>query len=322
MIKRLQTNVGDFLSSYPILKSFLRMFIDKRYFYHNLQGNFTNYILREYLKKVELLFYRKRVNLYKNSQYILLDGKEKLIDDGIIENPIKLEAKIADDIKDYLRNKLCHDPEEKNSSYFKISEAKPNIKKAYYMCEDVVQAPHVMEIANNSILLRYVSEYFGALPSIDYIGAWWSLPTDTPSLTQSFHRDIDTLHSMKFFIYLTEVSENTGPHVYIKGSCKSKFNSVKDKMYSDQEIYRFFDREQTLNLLGPKGYCFLADTFGLHKGMPPIESPRLVLQVIFSLKQTPFGPKKPFLDYDKLKNTDLNLPTTTLVNNNIVRKIF
>ena len=127
MIKRLRANVRDSLSSYPILKSFLRMFIDKRYFYHNLQGIFTNHIFREYLKKLELLFYRKRVNLYKNSQYILLDGKEKLIDNGIIESPIKLEAKIADDIKDYLRNKLCHDPEIKNSSYFKVSDAKGRV---------------------------------------------------------------------------------------------------------------------------------------------------------------------------------------------------
>lgn len=322
MIKKLRTKVVDHLSSYPTLKSFLRIFIDKRYFYHNLQGNFTNYIFREYLKKIELLFYRKRVNLYKSSEHISLDKKNKLIENGIIENPIKLQGKISEDIEGYLRNKLCHDPEVKNSSYFKISEAEPNIKKAYYMCEDVVQAPHVMEIANNKILLRYVSEYFGALPSIDYIGAWWSLPTDTPSLTQSFHRDIDTLHSMKFFIYLTEVSENTGPHVYIKGSCKSNFNSIKDKMHSDQEIERFFEKEQVLNLVGPKGYCFLADTFGLHKGMPPIESPRLVLQVIYSLKQTPFGPKKPFLDYDKLKNIDLNLPATNLVNINIIRKPF
>ena len=129
------------------------------------------------------------------------------------------------------------------------------------MCEDVVKAPHVMDIANNNLIIDYVSEYFGALPSIDYIGAWWSLPSDKPSLTQSFHRDIDTHNSMKFFINLTEVNQYSGPHVYIKGSSKSDVNFSKDKMYGDEEIDKFYDSDKAKSLIGPKGYCFLADTF-------------------------------------------------------------
>ena len=39
------------------------------------------------------------------------------------------------------------------------------------MCEDVVKAPHVLDIANDIALLNYVTEFFGALPSVDYIGA-------------------------------------------------------------------------------------------------------------------------------------------------------
>ena len=207
-----------------------------------------------------------------------------------------------------------------DSPYFKIDDANSEVKRAYYMCEDVVKAPHVLEIANNDQLISYVSEYFGAIPSIDYIGAWWSLPSSKPALTQSFHRDIDTLHSLKFFIYLTDVDLKAGPHVYIKGSYNSNFNSTKDKMHSDDEIIKFFDKTKLSELTGPSGYCFLADTFGLHKGMIPTESPRLLLQIIFSLKQTPFGPKKPFMDYnaDRLKQVDLY--KRNLVNNNIIKE--
>ena len=298
------------------------MFIDKRYLYHNLQGLFTTYKTRDRLKKIELLFYRKRVNHYRNSSKLALPETEKLLSEGIIENPIKLNPIISDEIKEYLSNKLCHDPEVRDSQYFQISEATPDIKRAYYMCEDVVKAPHVMDIANNNLIIDYVSEYFGALPSIDYIGAWWSLPSDKPSLTQSFHRDIDTLHSMKFFIYLTEVNQSSGPHVYIKGSSKSNFNFLKDKMYDDDEIIKFYNSNEAKSLVGPKGYCFLADTFGLHKGLPPTLSPRLILQVIYSLKQTPFGPKKPFLEFDESLFEDISVSATRLVNNNIVKKSF
>lgn len=322
MINKTLQNIRKLVSYFPLLKGFLRMFIDRRYFYHNFQGMFTTYKVRDQLKKIELLFYRKRVNHYKNSSKPLLPDIEKLFTEGIIENPIQLDSTTTDEIRDYLTNKLCHDPEVKDSRYFQISEATSDIKRAYYMCEDVVKAPHVMDIANNNLIIDYVSEYFGALPSIDYIGAWWSLPSDKPSLTQSFHRDIDTLHSMKFFIYLTEVNQFSGPHVYIKGSSKSDVNFSKDKMYGDEEIDKFYDSNKAKSLIGPKGYCFLADTFGLHKGLPPTQSPRLILQVIYSLKQTPFGPKKPFLDFDESLFQDLSVSAARLVNSKIIKKSF
>ncbi len=321
MINKIKATVGEALSNFPLIKSFIRIFLDRRYLYHNLQGIFTTHTSREFLKKVELMFYKERVNIYKNNKTLSLRGLDKLLDDGVIEKPIRIEEEVKEQIKYFLEHKLCHDPEEINSSYFKIRDVNPKIKKAYYMCEDVAKAPHVMEIANNPILLSYVSEYFGALPSIDYIGAWWSLPSEVPSLTQSYHRDIDTLHSLKFFIYLTEVNKRSGPHVYIRGSSKSKFDSIKDKMHSDSEVREFFDKRKTIELVGPRGYCFLADTFGLHKGLVPVDSPRLLLQVIYSLKQTPFGPKKPFLDDSELNMENVNLGATNLVNNNIIRKI-
>ena len=321
MINKIKFIANKALIHFPFIKGFIRIFLDKRYIYHNLQGIFTTHSSREYLKKIELLFYKKRVNIHKNNRALSLKGLDKLLDEGIIENPLKIEEEATKQIKEFLENKLCHDPEDSNSTYFKIGDANSKIKKAYYMCEDVVRAPHVIEIANNPVLLSYVSEYFGALPSIDYIGAWWSLPSEVPSLTQSFHRDIDTLHSLKFFIYLTEVNKKTGPHIYIKGSSRSKFNSIKDRMHSDSEITEFFEERKILELEGPQGYCFLADTFGLHKGLVPTDSPRLLLQVIYSLKQTPFGPKNPFVDASELNLNNVNLGNSKLINNNIIRKI-
>ena len=243
-----------------------------------------------------------------------------MITDGIIENPISIDEIQVQEISNYLSDKLCHDPEVRNSPYFKIADAGSEVKKAYYMCEDLVNAPHVLAIANNDQLVSYVSDHFGAVPSIDYIGAWWSLPSITPSLTQSFHRDIDTLHSLKFFIYLTDVDVKAGPHVYIKGSSNSNFDSIKDKMHSDDEIIKFFDKTKLTELTGPSGFCFLADTFGLHKGMIPTKSPRLLLQIIYSLKQTPFGPKRPFIDYNADSLKQVNLYESNLLNSNIIRK--
>ena len=37
--------------------------------------------------------------------------------------------------------------------------------------------------------------------------------------------------------------------------------------------------------------------FGFHKGLAPKNSDRLILQIIYTLKRTPFGPKKPFVNF-------------------------
>jgi hypothetical protein len=319
-MNRFKVLAGNALSDFPILKSFLRIFLDKRYLYHNFQGFFTSYSSRKILKTIELFFYKERVDTYNQIKTQVYEGSIELINDGIIENPISINEMQVQEISNYLSDKLCHDPEVRNSPYFKIADASSEVKKAYYMCEDLVNAPHVLAIANNDLLVSCVSDYFGAVPSIDYIGAWWSLPSITPSLTQSFHRDIDTLHSLKFFIYLTDVDVKAGPHVYIKGSSNSNFDSTKDKMHSDDEIINFFDKTKITELTGPSGFCFLADTFGLHKGMIPTESPRLLLQIIYSLKQTPFGPKNPLIYYNAYSLKKVNLYKSDLVNNNIIRK--
>ena len=89
-------------------------------------------------------------------------------------------------------------------------------------------------------------------------------------------------------------------------------------MHSDGEVLESFSAETIRNLIGPMGHCFLADTFGLHKGLLPKNSPRLVLQIIYSIKRTPFGPKKPFLSSAEVKNINLNTPSSVIVNKNIV----
>lgn len=318
MMKKLKLLILSIFDSFPFLKNALKIFLDKRYLYHYLQGLFTSNTSRQVLKKLELFFYRERVDIYKKSTYPESKYKNELSNDGVVENPIYISRDKAQEIKNYLSHKLCHDPEDRNSQYFKISDASSNIKKAYYMCEDVVRAPYVLEIANDITLLNYVTEFFGALPSVDYIGAWWSLPNENLSLTQSYHRDIDTLHSLKFFVYLTDVDENSGPHMYLEGSSNSNFVSTKDRMHTDEEVLESFSADTLRYLIGPMGHCFLADTFGLHKGLLPKNAPRLVLQIIYSIKRTPFGPKKPFLSSAGVKNINLNTPSSVIVNKNIV----
>ena len=105
--------------SFPFIKNTLRIFLDKRYLYHYLQGFFTSYSSRRVLKKLELFFTRKVADVYKNSTFPETKYKNELSTDGVIENPVYISGDKAQEIKNYLSDKLCHDPEDRDSQYFK-----------------------------------------------------------------------------------------------------------------------------------------------------------------------------------------------------------
>ena len=284
--------IKAYIRKIPFLYTFLKIIKDKRYLYHYLQGYITNRNIRSKLSKLESkVFFRNNNPSFTNPKI------ENINKEGFFEGVLKIKDEEIQEICDYLKNKPMHDPENQELDYFYLNNRPSQIKRGFYKCEDVVLAPHVLDIANDPRILDIVSEYFGAMPSIDYIGSWWSFPSKNIALTQSYHRDIDTLNSLKFFIYLTDVDEGSGPFVYVKGSHNSDLKTKKDKMHKDNEILNSYNDEDVLEFKGKKGHNFIADTFGFHKGLAPKNSDRLILQIIYTLKRTPFGPKKPFVNF-------------------------
>ena len=132
------------------------------------------------------------------------------------------------------------------------------------------------------------------------LSAWWSF-ADPAGATeaQKFHIDLDDVKFCKLFIYLTDVDEDSGPHTYIGGSHdmelitklrdqwpggseefnKWYFNTLRK---TDGQVKRIFGRDPT-HLTGPRGTRFVADTFGVHKGVPPKKGERLVCQVEYGV---------------------------------------
>lgn len=306
------------LKKVPIVFHLLKIIQDRRYFYHYLQGFLSNKKARSFFTSLESKFFFKKNDLIKDNFVDVKDNINKLKTSGVIENPIFIAKNKIDKIVDFLKSKQMHDPELYSNDYFYYDNRPVQVKRGFYKCEDVVYAPHVLEIANDPMLLSIAYEYFGAIPCIDYIGSWWSFPSNDLALTQSFHRDIDTLNSLKFFVYLTDVDKESGPHVYVKGSHNSSYRTSKDKMHNDFEIENEFNKSNIVNLEGEEGYTFIADTFGFHKGLPPTNKSRLVLQIIYTLKRTPFGPKSPFICMEDAVKLTSN-PFSNYVNRNIIK---
>jgi hypothetical protein len=151
-----------------------------------------------------------------------------------------------------------------------------------YGLADVIHCPQVMELANHPRLLSIAAAYLGCAPTISTIGLRWSYPSERKASVQSFHRDPDDWKMVKFFTYLTDVSDGTGPHVFVAGSHREKSSFFAGR-YSDEEVARRYGDQALVTIDGPRGTMFLADTAGVHKGAPAVDGPRLLFEVGYTL---------------------------------------
>ena len=163
---------------------------------------------------------------------------------------------------------------------------KPNSSGLWYQHNDAYNlCPDVKRLAHNHDILKIIREYLGAEPLIKSVAIWWSFPPDNSNYNHEygFHYDIDAYKFIKFFIYLVDVDENTGPHSIIPSTHKSKnFFEKRNRRLTDDQVKSRYSDKKIVTVLGKAGDGFFEDTFTYHKGTTP-KKPRLMLQVEYSL---------------------------------------
>jgi hypothetical protein len=98
---------------------------------------------------------------------------------------------------------------------------------------------------------------------------------------------MDRIRWIKFFVYLTDVGPDNGPHCFVAGSHKTGGipNTFLDRGYvriPDDEIHAAYPNERLIEFTGPRGTIIAEDTRGLHKGRPVVAGHRLMLEFEFS----------------------------------------
>lgn len=103
-----------------------------------------------------------------------------------------------------------------------------------------------------------------------------------------WHRDSPYSHQFKTFLFLTDVGMDNGPLSYIKGSHQRKnIEAFAKCVGKSTDQYRFTDEEveKAVGELGLQpefltcsaGTLVMADTRGLHRGIPILEGTRVAL---------------------------------------------
>jgi hypothetical protein len=140
-----------------------------------------------------------------------------------------------------------------------------------------------MELANSPLLISLATQYIGCKPTISNIVLRWSLPElHGTSALQMFHRDCDDWRFFKAMVYLTDVTETGGPHVFVRGTHNTRAPFTL-RFLDDEEVSRKHGAEKLLVATGKTGFGFAVDTYGVHKGAAPTGKPRLMLQFQYSL---------------------------------------
>ena len=150
--------------------------------------------------------------------------------------------------------------------------------------------PVIQQIQNDPKLLYVASAYLNTQP-VSSSRLWWSFPANSTRQQQlkhaqgTFHYDPDVdFNALKFFFYISDVDQTSGPHVCVRGSHKKKRLRHKFTLFigrSDDEIHRYYGSDNVLTISGPPGFGIAEDPMCFHKGEPPQEKPRLMLEVSF-----------------------------------------
>lgn len=225
----------------------------------------------------------------EDSGSVLIDkGKEgahtqELIDNGFTIMDHKVSDELVKQIVAYSQQIHCYDTYHDANKPVDPANAPKETHVAYYRREDLVKFKPIMDLANDSGVLRVVQEFLGAKPTISNVNMWWSFGGRTQAEhAQLYHRDMDDWRFCKLFVYLTDVNSKAGPHIYVKHSSQSP-KLRKIRRYSDKEVEMTFGKENVMTFTEPKGSAFIVDTYGFHKGLLPESEDRLLLQIQYSL---------------------------------------
>lgn len=172
--------------------------------------------------------------------------------------------------------------------------------------QDLMNNQDIQQLMMDPVLLNIARNYLGCEPIFDFPAMWWStaFQKDASSeAAQLYHFDMDRLKWLKIFFYINDVTDENGPHYYIRGTHKpnTKPQILLDKGYArikDEEIYPYYTPDDIIVVHGEAGSIFAGDTKCWHKGSSLKKGHRLVLE--FEYTSSLFGANIPKLEIENV----------------------
>jgi hypothetical protein len=204
----------------------------------------------------------------------------------------KLSEDVCDRLLDYALTQPCNMrpmDEGGSTAFIRTTYHRdwPQAVRYDFETQDLLKNEDIQNIIADIGFATVAQDYLGSKPIIDIVTMWWHTRfSDKPDMSaaQYFHFDMDRPKWLKFFIYLTDVNTDNGPHTFVAGSHRTGAIPTKllNKGYArldDIEVHAEFDTSQFIEFNAPRGTIIAEDTRGLHKDKHVENGDRLVFQV-------------------------------------------
>jgi hypothetical protein len=158
------------------------------------------------------------------------------------------------------------------------------------------ECPAVASLIRNPWLHEVASGYLGSRAGLIDLRLWWSFPAAGASRGElsrvaqdTFHFDLADWGQLKFFFYITDVDEETGAHVYARGTHAGR--PLRDQLTPfsarrEEQVAALRGRHAIQVITGPAGSGFVEDPFGYHTGSAVRRDRRLILELSFGISST------------------------------------
>jgi hypothetical protein len=174
-----------------------------------------------------------------------------------------------------------------------IFDPEAPISKTYRVSEEEIIRDHAMQrLMADPSMLAIAEMYLRSHPVLSMMNLWWSATYgDKPGgeAAQEYHFDFDPPPVwLLFFIYLTDVGPDNGPHVFARGSHVAGHSAAGPLLsrgyvrIPDADVAAAFGRDNVVELLGKRGTVLAVDTRGFHKGKMLTAGHRLMAQLTYS----------------------------------------
>lgn len=136
-------------------------------------------------------------------------------------------------------------------------------------------------------LLETVNTYLGLWSKLNYVDAWYTIPSPVEreaQASQRWHRDPEDERLVKVFLYLSDVGAGAGPLEYVRGShgagCWAGLWPNPDPGTAsyppEGELEARIPAADRFLATGPAGTLVFCDTYGFHRGGLATEQARVL----------------------------------------------
>lgn len=226
--------------------------------------------------------------------------------DGYYVFEQRMPSRVCDELENFARTTPAIIEGRGGSSKKRVPfNAEAPVSKTYRIAlEDIVSNPAMQQLMSDPVFLAVAERRLNAHPILCGTDMWWSPrygDTAGEDAAQEFHFDYDGAPMwLKFFVYLTDVTPQSGPHVFVRGSHRANHPGAELLLkrgyvrIPDKDILDAFGADNVIEICGLRGTVLVADTRGFHKGKMPLIGHRLIAQLFYCCPHfNTHGPRQP-----------------------------